>query len=139
VEEVTAEETGIDGEVRELSAEMVKSPGEDRGDSESGEGEWSLLAPGDNSGSLSDWREELALSIPAISADALLFDNFLNKLLVFLLLSASFFLCRNFAAVTVLLAILMLLGSLLRPPVLMLVDSRGVALTVTASPPETWS
>jgi len=92
VEEVTAEETGIDGEVRELSAEMVKSPGEDRGDSESGEGEWSLLAPGDNSGSLSDWREELALSIPAISADALLFDNFLNKLLVFLLLSASFFL-----------------------------------------------
>ena len=43
MEEVTAEETGIDGEVRELSAEMVKSPGEERGDSESGEGEWSLF------------------------------------------------------------------------------------------------
>jgi len=137
VEDVTADETGIDGEVRELSAEIVKSPGEERGDSESGEGEWSLLAPGDKSGSLSDWSEELALSIPAISAEALLFDNFLNKLLVFLRLSASFFLCLNFAAVTVLFAILMLLGSLLLPPVLMLVDSRGVALTVTASPPET--
>ena len=75
MEEVTAEETGIDGEVRELSAEMVKSPGEDRGDSESGEGEWSLLAPGDNSGSLSDWREELALSIPKNELIYCLYDR----------------------------------------------------------------
>ena len=64
-------------------------------------------------------------------------DSFLNKLLVFRLLSASLFLLLSLAAVTVLLAILMELGSLLLPPVLMLVVSRGVALMVTASPPLT--
>jgi len=85
---------------------------------------------------LSDWSEELADNIPAISADARLLDSFLNKELVFLLLSASRFLCLNLAAVAcVLLAILMVLGSRLLPPVLMLVDSMGVARMVTASPP----
>ena len=109
----------------------------DTPDSESGAGEWSLGAIGDNSGSLRLWREELALSIPAISAEARLLDSFLNRLLVFRLLSASLFLLLSLAAVTVLLAILMELGSLLLPPVLMLVVSRGVALMVTASPPLT--
>ena len=133
------EDTGTreEGELKEFSAERVSSPGEETGDSESGEGEWSLEAPGETRGSLRLWREELALSIPAISAEARLLDSFLNRLLVFRLLSASLFLLRSLAAVTVLLAILMELGSLLRPPVLMLVVSRGVALMVTASPPLT--
>ena len=129
--------TWVEDELNEFSAEIVSSPGEEVGDSDRGEGEWSLEAPGDKSGSLRDWREELALSIPAISAEALLLDNFLNRLLVFRLLSASLFLLRSLAAVTVLLAILIELGSLRRPPVLMLVVSRGVALMVTASPPLT--
>ena len=34
------EETGMEGEVREQSAEAVWSPGEETGDSDSGEGEW---------------------------------------------------------------------------------------------------
>ena len=75
--------------------------------------------------------------MPAISAEALLLESFLNRELVFLRLSASLFLLLSLAAVTVLLAILIELGSLLRPPVLMLVVSRGVALMVTASPPLT--
>lgn len=145
---VTEDDTGLviteAGEVRELSADSVNSPGDEMGDSDSGEGEWSLLAPapGDNNGSLSDWSEELADNIPAISAEARLLDNFLNNELVFRLLSASRFLCLSLAAVAwVLLAILMVLGSRLRPPVLMLVDSMGVARMVTASPPlmRSWS
>jgi len=127
--------------LKEFSADRVSSPGDEIGDSERGEGECSLEAPGDSRGSLSDWREELALSMPAISAEALLLESFLNRELVFLRLSASLFLLLSLAAVTVLLAILMELGSLRRPPVLMLVVSRGVALMVTASPPLTssWS
>ena len=82
-----------------------------------------------------DCREELALSIPAISAEALLLDSFLNRLLGFLLLSASLRLLLSLEAVTLLLAIFIEVGSRLLPPVLMLVESRGVALTVTASPP----
>ena len=66
-------------------------------------------------------------------------ESFLNKLLFFRLFSASLFLCRSLAAVTLRRAILMLLGSLLLPPVLMLVVSRAVALMVTASPPDTRS
>ena len=143
---VTADDdpdTGVvlTGEVSEVSADNVSSPGDDIGDSDSGEGEWSLLGPGDNIGSLRDWSEELALSIPAISAlcTAFLLLSFLNKLLFFLRLSASRRLGLFLA--WLLLAILMLLGSLLRPPVLMLVFSRAVALMVTASPPLTrsWS
>ena len=88
-------------------------------------------------GSFSDCRDLLALSIPAlaiccISAEALLLDSFLNRL-VFLRLSVSLLLCLRLA--TFLLAILIVLGSLLRPPVLILVVSRAVALSVTASPP----
>lgn len=90
-------------------------------------------------GSLRLCRLELALSMPAISADALLLESFLNRLLVLRLFSASRFLCLSLAAVTFLLAILILLGSLLLPPVLMLVVSRAVALMVTASPPDTRS
>ena len=134
-----AEVMGVGVLVREVSADRVRvSPGEDMGDSDRGEGEWSLLGPGDSSGSLRDCRLELALSMPAISALARLLDSFLNRLLVFLLLSASLLL--GFLA-TFLLAILMLLGSLLLPPVLMLVVSRAVARMVTASPPLTrsWS
>ena len=88
-------------------------------------------------GSFSDCSDLLALNIPAfaiccISAEALLLDSFLNKL-VFLRLSVSRLLCLLFA--TFLLAILILLGSLLLPPVFMLVVSKAVALRVTASPP----
>ena len=85
-------------------------------------------------------RLELALNIPAISAEALLLESFRNRELVFRLFSASRFLWfLSLAAVTFLLAILILLGSLLLPPVLMLVVSRAVARMVTASPPETSS
>ena len=118
----------------ELSPEPEQSP-VDTPDSERGEGEWSLGAMGDSSGSLRDWSEELALSIPAISAEARLLDSFLNRLLGFLRLSASLLLLLSLDDVTLLLAILMEPGSRLRPPVLMLGASRGVARTVTASPP----
>ena len=124
------------GEEAELSPEPEHSP-VDTPDSDRGAGECSLGAIGDTSGSLRDCRDELALSIPAISAEALLFDSFLNRELGFLLLSASRRLLLSLEAVTLLLAILMELGSLLLPPVLMLVVSRGVALMVTASPPLT--
>lgn len=88
-------------------------------------------------GSFSDWSDLLALSIPAlaiccISAEALLLLSFLKRL-VFLRLSVSLLLCLRLA--TFLLAILIVLGSLLLPPVLMLVVSKAVALSVTASPP----
>ena len=102
---VTEDDTGLviteAGEDSELSADSVNSPGDEMGDSDSGEGEWSLLAPapGDNNGSLSDWSEELADNIPAISAEARLLDNFLNNELVFRLLSASRFLCLSLAAI----------------------------------------
>ena len=86
----------------ELSPEPEQSP-VDTPDSERGEGEWSLGAMGDSSGSLRDWSEELALSIPAISAEARLLDSFLKRLLVLRRLSASRFLCRSLAAVTFLL------------------------------------
>ena len=48
------EDTGTwaEGELKEFSAERVSSPGEETGDSDSGEGEWSLEAPGDTRGSL---------------------------------------------------------------------------------------
>ena len=52
---------------------------------------------------LRDWRLELALSMPAISAEARLLDSFLKRLLVLRRLSASRFLCRSLAAVTFLL------------------------------------
>ena len=112
------------------------------GDSGRGEGEWSLPDGGDlrglgTTGSFSDCSDLLALNIPAlaiccISAEALLLDSFLNRL-VFLRLSVSRLLCLRLA--TFLLAILILLGSLLLPPVFMLVVSKAVALRVTASPP----
>ena len=117
--------------MEEVSAPSVISPGEEEpGDSDRGEGEWSLLEPGpgdtrhgapscDNQSEVSwsvstttihqsqltlrDWRLELALSMPAISAEARLLDSFLKRLLVFRRLSASRFLCRSLAAVTFLL------------------------------------
>ena len=122
----------VAGEERleEVSAPSVISPGEEEpGDSDRGEGEWSLLEPGpgdtrhgapscDNQSeviitinihihqsqlTLRDWRLELALSMPAISAEARLLDSFLKRLLVLRRLSASRFLCRSLAAVTFLL------------------------------------
>lgn len=131
------------GPAGEQGAELSQdSPGEEMGDSGRGEVECSLPVGGDfiglgTTGSLSDWSDRLALNIPAfaiccISAEARLLDSFLNRL-VFLRLSASRFLCLCLA--TFLLAILMVLGSLLLPPVLILVVSSAVALRVTASPP----
>ena len=92
-----------------------------------------------DTGSRKDWRLLEALSMPCalaiccISAEARFEESFLNKLVFPRLFSTSLFLCR--CLTTFLLAILMLLGSLLRPPVLMLVVSKAVARRVTASPP----
>ena len=126
VEGLVEEEGDVDDtEDEELSPDPEHSPAD---------------TPDSDNGSFSDWRLELALSMPAISAEARLLDSFRNKLLVFLRLSASRFLCcLSLEEVTVLRAILMLLGSRLLPPVLMLVVSRGVARMVTASPPLTSS
>lgn len=89
-------------------------------------------------GSRSDCKDRDALNIPCalaiccISAEARLLDSLRNKL-VFRRLSTSRFLCL--CLTTFLLAILIVLGSRLLPPVLILVVSRAVARSVTASPP----
>jgi len=110
------------------------SDGEERGESWKEGGD---LIPG-MMGSLRDCSDLLADSMPAlaiccISALARLLDN-LRKSDVFLRLSTSLFLCRCLA--TFLRAILMEAGSRRRPPVLIEVVSRAVALKVTASPPD---
>ena len=120
------------------------SDGEERGESGRATGEWILPVGGDLTpgsgipGSRNDCSDLLADSMPAlaiccISALARLLESFLNKE-VLRRLSASRFLCLCLA--TFRLAILIEAGSLRRPPVLMDVVSKAVALSVTASPPD---
>ena len=88
VEGLVEEEGDVEDTEEELSPDPEHSPAD---------------TPDSDNGSFSDWRLELALSMPAISAEARLLDSFLKRLLVLRRLSASRFLCRSLAAVTFLL------------------------------------